>query len=62
MKTITKEKEKELIQYCLDSEEIRDIYEKYIIKSIPFETWVNSQVEYLLAENKIKVEGGKQND
>jgi len=44
------DEEKELvIEKLLESTEIRKIYDTYIIKSIPFETWVRDTTDRLLA-------------
>ena len=51
---MTKEDKERLIAESLKSKEIKDLYEAYIIKEIPFETWVRS-----MADRLYYVEGDK---
>jgi len=39
---MTNDEKEQLIVGMLESDEIRQIYETYIIKEIPFEDWVRS--------------------
>lgn len=42
-----KEDKERIIQELLKSTEIIDMYDTYIIKSIPFEIWVRQMADYL---------------
>jgi len=42
------EEREKLIAALLKSKKIKDIYEDYIIKEIPFETWVRNTASRLL--------------
>ncbi len=44
-----KKSDKELIiEDLIKSKEIRDLYDDYIIKTIPFETWVRNTADRLI--------------
>ena len=45
---LAKQNRKKLIKELLKSEEIKQIYDSYIIKDIEFKVWVTSTVDYLL--------------
>lgn len=45
---MTEEQKEKLIEHMLEAEDIKTIYDVYIIKSIPFETWVRTTVEDLI--------------
>jgi hypothetical protein len=45
---MTPEEKEKLIAELLKSDKIKKIYEDYIIKEIPFETWVRNTTDRLL--------------
>ena len=49
---MNKKDKKRLIVELLKSEEIKGIYENYIVQEIPFETWVRNMTDYLLKTPK----------
>jgi len=46
-----KEDKEKLIAASLESKEIKSVYDTYIIKEIPFETWVRSVTDRILGED-----------
>ena len=50
---MTNEEREKLMSALLKSEEIKDIYEDYIVKEIPFEAWVRDTAGRLLKGYKI---------
>lgn len=52
--TMNNEQKEKVIAAMLKDEEIKKIYDAYIIKSIPLETWVRNTVDYLLTHTKIE--------
>jgi len=45
---MTKEDRKKLLAAMIKSEVIKEIYDDYIIKEIPFETWVENTMDRVL--------------
>ena len=45
---MNKQDKERIIQELLKSDNIRNLYDTYIIKSITFETWVRDYTDYVL--------------
>lgn len=52
---MTKKDKEKLITGMIQSNTIRKLYDDYIIKEIPYETWVRNSVDRLLKHNNIPI-------
>ena len=50
---ISKEDRERLFDAMLESEEIKTLYKDYIIKEIPFETWVRNTIDRLWVKSVV---------